>query len=154
MGGDEILGVEAPHDNAEEYLEGLAMLEQDGNRLPTVSQVAAMLRVKPPSAVQMLRRLAERGHVKYLPLKGVRLKAKGRRIGMRMVRNGRLMEVFITQTLKLPLDVRLAHSVEHDMTVSFADALCSLTGHPQQCPHEYPIPPGACCPTNRPSPAG
>ncbi len=142
---DEILGVEEKHDNAEEYLEALAMLEQEGNAFPTVTQVAAKMRVKPPSAVQMLKRVATRGQITYHERKGVQLTAKGRRVGLRMVRNGRLMEVFITQTLHLPLDVRLAHSIEHNMTETFADALCSLMGHPRTCPHASPIPTGACC---------
>jgi DtxR family Mn-dependent transcriptional regulator len=55
------------------------------------------------------------------------------------------MEVFITGTLHLPLDIRLAHTVEHAMTDRFADALCKLVGHPERCPHGYPIPRGRCC---------
>jgi DtxR family Mn-dependent transcriptional regulator len=25
------------------------------------------------------------------------------------------------------------------------DAICTLLGHPRECPHGYPIPPGECC---------
>lgn len=137
---------EDSHDHAEEYLEALAMLEQEGVALAPISLVAKRLRIKDPSAVQMLKRLAARGLVAYVAREGVRLTAKGRRVGLRMVRNGRLMEVFTVDTLKLPLDIRLAHTVEHSMTVPFADALCALMGHPRACPHGYAIPPGACCP--------
>lgn len=143
---DELQFFEEPHDAAEEYLEALVMLEQQGEKPAAVSSVARMLGVKPPSVVQMLHRLDQKGLVEYGEGKGIRLAPKGRRIGRRMVRNGRLMEVFITKKLKLPLDVRLAHTVEHSMTDDFADALCTLLRHPTTCPHQYPIPSGRCCP--------
>jgi len=142
---DELFFFEEPEDSSEEYLEALAMLEQEGRSPATITDVARKLRVKAPSAVQMLRRIAARGHVTYLPHTGVRLTRAGRKIGMRMVRNGRLMEVFITNTLRIPLDIRLAHTVEHSMTETFADALCGFLGHPRECPHGYKIPVGRCC---------
>jgi DtxR family Mn-dependent transcriptional regulator len=146
MFDDELLFFEEKHDHAEEYMEALVMLEQDGTRVASVSEVARRLRIKPPSVVQMLSRLAKRGLVAYQKGEGARLTAKGRRIGNRMVRNGRLMEVFITDVLKMPLDIRVAHTLEHGMTDPFADALCTLLRHPTACPHGYPIPPGRCCP--------
>ncbi len=142
---DELFFFEEQEDSAEEYLEALAMLEQEGRSPATITDVARKLRVKAPSAVQMLRRLATERHVTYLPRAGVRLTRTGRRIGIRMVRNGRLMEVFITDKLRIPLDIRLAHTVEHSMTEAFANALCGLLRHPRECPHGYEIPRGACC---------
>lgn len=142
---DEMLTVEE-HDSTEEYLEALYMLEQSGVDLAPISQVAEALGIKPPSAVQMLKRMADDGLVEYIDRQGVRPTETGRRIGERMVRNGRLMEVFMTETLKMPLDVKLAHAVEHDLTDAFADALCGLMAHPRTCPHGYPVPPGDCCP--------
>lgn len=143
---DEFLGDEEKPDPSEEYLEAMAMLEQMGFKTPTVGQVAKKVKVQPPSAVQMLRRLERRGHVKYLQREGVRLTAKGRRIGQRMVRNGRLMEVFIATELGLPQELQVAHAVEHSLSPGFTDALCARMGHPAACPHGYPIPPGDCCP--------
>lgn len=143
---DEMLTVEE-HDSTEEYLEALYMLEQSGVELAPISQVAEALGIKPPSAVQMLKRMADDGLVEYIERQGVRPTETGRRIGQRMVRNGRLMEVFMTKTLDMPLDVKLAHAVEHDLTDAFADALCTLMGHPAECPHGYVIPAGDCCPT-------
>lgn len=151
---DEFLFFEESHDHAEEYLEALAMLEQEGELLPGVSDIASKLHVKAPSAVQMLKRLAQRGLVEYLERQGVRLTPKGRRIGLRMVRNGRLMEVFMTKDLGLPLDLKVAHSIEHSMSDAFADALCARMGHPELCPHAYAIPAGACCPASPPKARG
>jgi DtxR family transcriptional regulator, Mn-dependent transcriptional regulator len=146
---DEFLGDEEKSDPSEEYLEALAMLEQLGRPVPTVSEVAAKVKVRPPSAVQMLRRLQRKGLVDYLDREGVRLTVKGRRIGQRMVRNGRLMEVFIATELGLPKELGVAHAVEHSLSQRFTDALCTRMDHPDTCPHGYPIPPGRCCPKIR-----
>ncbi|HEV8361560.1 MAG TPA: metal-dependent transcriptional regulator [Candidatus Thermoplasmatota archaeon] len=146
---DEMTIFEESHDHAEEYLEALAMLEQEGTARATITEVARRMRIKAPSAVQMLKRLADKGLVRYYAREGVALTAKGRKIGMRMVRNGRLMEAFMTDFLKMPLDIKVAHTVEHGMSDAFADALCTLMAHPVSCPHGYPMPPGACCPTAR-----
>ena len=34
---------------------------------------------------------------------------------------------------------------EHILAPGLVDAICTLLGHPQSCPHGVPIPPGACC---------
>lgn len=143
---DRYLGDEEKPDPSEEYLEALVMLEQGGRKISPVGEVAQKVKVRPPSAVQMLRRLERRGLVDYLDRQGVRLTAKGRRIGQRMVRNGRIMEVFIAQDLGLPEELGVAHSVEHSLSVPFVDAVCARLGHPRQCPHGYEIPRGRCCP--------
>jgi len=145
-GEKELQFFEEEYDHAEEYLESLAMYEERGRFLVPVSDVAAMLRIKAPSAVQMLKRLARDGLVDYVERQGVKLTAKGRRVGRRMVRNGRLMEAFMVNTLKLPLDLKVAHGAEHSLSDRFADALCTMMGHPAECPHGYPMPPGKCCP--------
>jgi DtxR family Mn-dependent transcriptional regulator len=34
---------------------------------------------------------------------------------------------------------------EHTVTQELVDSICVLLGHPRQCPHGSPIPPGECC---------
>jgi DtxR family Mn-dependent transcriptional regulator len=34
---------------------------------------------------------------------------------------------------------------EHLLGTEVVDAICTLLGHPRECPHGYPIPPGGCC---------
>ncbi|MBF0529657.1 MAG: metal-dependent transcriptional regulator [Deltaproteobacteria bacterium] len=34
---------------------------------------------------------------------------------------------------------------EHTSTVALVDALCTILGHPRECPHGLPIPEGECC---------
>jgi DtxR family transcriptional regulator, Mn-dependent transcriptional regulator len=148
---DQYLSTQERHDSAEEYLEALVMIEAEKSGLVPVGEVARKLRVTPPSAVQMLKRLAKKGLVEYVDRQGVRLTKEGRSTGTQMVRNGRLMEVFVAKTLGLPEDLHVAHAVEHTMTPRFADALCAFLSHPRSCPHGYNIPRGACCPGEGPN---
>ncbi|GAB4273141.1 MAG: metal-dependent transcriptional regulator [Deferrisomatales bacterium] len=34
---------------------------------------------------------------------------------------------------------------EHTVTPELVDSICILLGHPKECPHGLPIPPGECC---------
>ena len=132
-------------DHAEEYLEAIWMIEGDKKTSATISEVSKRLNVSAPSTVEMLRKLEKKGYVVYLERQGVRPTAKGSAIGRRMVRNGRLMEVFMTEKLQMKLNVKVAHSFEHYMDEPFADSLCTFLGHPRICPHGYEIPLGNCC---------
>ncbi|MBI2570954.1 MAG: metal-dependent transcriptional regulator [Candidatus Schekmanbacteria bacterium] len=38
-----------------------------------------------------------------------------------------------------------ACAMEHILSPSVTDSICTLLGHPPVCPHGKPIPPGACC---------
>lgn len=131
--------------HAEEYLEALWIIEDEGEEPVKISSVSEKLGVTPPSAVGMLKKLASLGHVEYLPRKGVILSDEGRKIGRHIVRNGMLIEMFMDEQLKIPPDDRLACGMEHHMTEEFAEALCGMLGHPEKCPHNNLIPPGSCC---------
>jgi len=65
------------------------------------------------------------------------------------VRRHRLAEVLFHQVLDLPMEETESEAcrVEHVLTAQATDAVCSFLGHPPQCPHGRPIPPGECCAT-------
>jgi len=93
----------------------------------------------------MYKKLAEQGFVKYYPYRGVRLAKKGSVIARRVVRNHRLIEVLMKQTLTIDVDENIACGIEHHMTKEFTNALCTLLNHPIKCPHGNTIPAGSCC---------
>jgi len=132
-------------DHAEEYLEAIWMIHEDKKTSATITEISRRLNVSAPSAVEMLKKLEKKGYVVYLERQGVKPTLRGREIGRRMVRNGRLMEVFMKEKLGMKLDVKVAHSFEHYMDEKFGDAICTFLGHPTTCPHEYIIPTGKCC---------
>ena len=79
----------------------------------------------------------------------LRLSEAGAGTAREMVRRHRLAEVLFHQVLDLPMEATETHAcrVEHMLTAQSTDAVCSFLGHPPQCPHGRPIPPGDCCAT-------
>ena len=57
--------------------------------------LAKDLNVSPPSVSEMLKKLDERGYLKYEPYKGVVLTRKGRDLGENILRKHRLIEKFL-----------------------------------------------------------
>jgi len=131
-------------EHTEEYLEAVWLLEATESpvKITTISQ---RLNIAPPSAVQMLKKLEAKGYVKYKVREGVILTRKGKKIGQQMVRNGRLIERLMADSLGIEADPKIACGIEHHMTEEFADALCILLKHPEKCPHGQDIPKGKCC---------
>jgi DtxR family Mn-dependent transcriptional regulator len=132
-------------ESMEEYLEVLKIMEEGGTNLVKISSVASHLGLAPPSVVQMLKKLSKSGYVSYQPRQGVSLTEKGRSVGTRILRNHRIMEAFVYQTVQVDLDGRVGCAIEHHMTEDFTSTLCSWLHHPRKCPHGHPIPLGECC---------
>lgn len=144
--GCKVLYIE--HDSSEhiqEYLEAVWLLEEMGESPVKISTISQRLNIAAPSAVQMLKKLEKSGYIKYQPREGVLLTKTGNEIGKRMVRNGRLIEKLMSSSMGIEVDPKVACGIEHHMTKEFADALCTLLGHPRLCPHNNPIPLGNCC---------
>ncbi|MEM2906180.1 MAG: metal-dependent transcriptional regulator [Candidatus Bathyarchaeia archaeon] len=136
-------------ENVEEYLEALWLSEEAGEPLARITWTAQRIGVSAPSTVEMLKKLEERGYVTYTPRRGVKLSEKGRAIARQIIRNHRLTELLMRETLGVNVDEGTVCGIEHHMTEEFADALCTLLKHPERCPHGNKIPTGKCCKGNR-----
>jgi DtxR family Mn-dependent transcriptional regulator len=132
-------------ENVGEYLEALWISEESGQPLARTSLIAQHLGVSPPSVVEMLKNLQERGYLTYEPRKGVKLRGKGREIAGQIIRNHRLTEILMKETLYINIDEDVACGLEHHMNEEFADAICTLLKHPRECPHGNKVPHGKCC---------
>ena len=111
-----------------------------------VSSIAKILNVRQPSVVQMLHKLNDADLVEYSKGNSVmKLTPEGEQIGERMIRNTRLLEVMMNESLKIEIDEEMVCGIEHHMKAIFTDALCTLLKHPRSCPHGYRIPLGKCC---------
>jgi DtxR family transcriptional regulator, Mn-dependent transcriptional regulator len=111
-----------------------------------VSSIAKILNVTQPSVVQMLHKLNDSKLVEYR--KGntiMEMTLEGEKIGERMIRNTRLLEVMMKESLKIEIDEEMVCGIEHHMKDIFTDALCTLLKHPRKCPHNFDIPMGNCC---------
>jgi len=107
------------------------------------ARVAEMLGVTPASASEMLRRLEADGLIERGRRTGTLLTPKGRAAAERVVRHHRLIERFLTDFLGYtPAE---AHERAEEMGDAFdADALERMAerlGHPDRCPHGWPVDP-------------
>ncbi|MEQ9092769.1 MAG: metal-dependent transcriptional regulator, partial [Miltoncostaeaceae bacterium] len=135
-----------------DYLEAIYFLATPvGEYGPIVSgespvpaaRVAEMLGVTAPTASEMMKRLEADGYVERKPRKGPTLTAKGRGEAERVVRNHRIIERFLTDFMGYtPAE---SHVHADDMGDAFTDEmverLATQLGHPDRCPHGWPVDP-------------
>jgi DtxR family Mn-dependent transcriptional regulator len=134
----------AESEHIEMYLKAIWYIRERGQEVK-VSSVSKLLNVTQPSVVQMLHKLNNDNLVDYKKGNVVEMTAQGERIGVQMVRNTRLLEVMMKDSLKIEIDEEMVCGIEHHMKEIFTNALCTLLKHPRKCPHGYIIPMGKCC---------
>ncbi len=144
MGEEELYIGTAESEHVEMYLKAIWYIRERGEEVK-VSSIAKLLNVKQPSVVQMLRKLDEGNLVEYSKGNMVRMTTEGERIGKQMIRNTRLLEVLMRDSLKIEIDEEMVCGIEHHMKQIFTDALCTLLKHQRKCPHDHRIPLGRCC---------
>jgi len=138
--------------STDDYLEAIYFLATPiGEYGPVVKEapvpaarVAEMLGVTPPTASEMMKRLESEGLVERGPRKGPLLTKKGREEAERVVRHHRIIERFLTDFMgytpaesHVHADV-LGDTFSDDMVERIAERL----GHPDRCPHGWPVDPG------------
>jgi DtxR family Mn-dependent transcriptional regulator len=125
----------------QDYLKAIHRLEEVGG-LASPVDIAGLLKVKAPSVTGMLKRLAEAGWVNYEPGSKVTLTDAGRAEALRVIRRHRLIELFLTQVLKLDwseVDAE-AEALEHAISPRLEAAIAAHLGEPLFDPHGHPIP--------------
>ena len=77
----------------------------------------------------------------------IKLTLKGEELGKQLTRRHRLTERLLADVLDFnrSLIEQVACNMEHNLSTDLADSICTLLGHPKQCPHGNPIPEGECC---------
>jgi len=132
-----------PSSTVEDYLKAiyLAQLESPHKRVP-MGKISLALDVVPGTATTMIKSLAERNLLEYMPRYGVRLTAAGERLAIGMVRRHRVVETFLVDTLGLPGDEihEEAEQLEHAVSERVLEALDNFLGQPTHDPHGTPIP--------------
>ncbi|MBS1268419.1 MAG: Transcriptional regulator MntR [Nitrosopumilus sp.] len=133
----------ADAEHTEMYLKAIWHIQEQHN-LVKVTSIAKLLRIREPSVVQMLKKLREKKLIIYNRHQ-VSFTESGRVIAKSMMRNSRLIEVLMRDTLKIKINKEIVCGIEHHMNKQFADALCTMLNHPRKCPHDKTIPAGICC---------
>jgi len=85
----------------------------------------------------------------YITLQGdnIVLTDKGGAEAQQIIRRHRLAERLLTDVLGMPLsDIEPgACEFEHVLAPELVESICTLLGHPRECPHGGAIPEGECC---------
>ncbi|MCX6684379.1 MAG: metal-dependent transcriptional regulator [Methanoregula sp.] len=129
-------------EQVEEYLETIYDLEaRDGSAKTT--GIAKCLKVAPASVTQVLKSLSDKGFIQYEPYRGATLTEEGKKIADTIKRKHRLLEVFLTDVLKLNREKvhDEACRMEHTISEDTENALCRMMNAPARCPHGSPISP-------------
>lgn len=130
-----------PTEAVQDYLKAIHQL---GGTAGVVQphQIATALGVKAPSVTGMLKRLADAGWVSYAPKDGATLTPAGLAEALRVIRRHRLVELFLTQVLKLDwseVDAE-AEALEHAISPRLEQAIAAHLGEPLEDPHGHLIP--------------
>ncbi|MBW1768240.1 MAG: FeoA domain-containing protein [Deltaproteobacteria bacterium] len=74
------------------------------------------------------------------------LSERGEDYARRIIRAHRLAERLIQDVLGKSDEFEAgACEFEHTIAIELVDSICTLLGHPRECPHGLPIPEGECC---------
>lgn len=124
---------------AEEILESLWVLTQEES-----DQITEM-KEQPPDNPE-IKELFELGFVKYEG-KNLVLQGEGLKEAESVVRRHRLAERLMAYVLDIQetLLEKNACQFEHLLLEEVEESVCTLLGHPRECPHGKPIPIGPCC---------
>jgi DtxR family transcriptional regulator, Mn-dependent transcriptional regulator len=127
--------------NTEDYIKAIYKLTLDGERV-TTSALATQLRVKDASITDMIKRLSDKGLIKYERYHGVTLSPRGRKMALGIVRRHRLWEMYLVTFLGFSWDKvhDEAERLEHVTSDDLEERLDAALGHPTTDPHGDPIP--------------
>jgi DtxR family Mn-dependent transcriptional regulator len=127
--------------SVEDYLKAIYYLSEGGGSA-TTSGIAERLEHSPAAVTGMVKRLAESGHLRHEPYRGVRLTPAGRRAALAVVRRHRLIESYLIR--KLGYDWASVHAeaerLEHAASDDLIQRMAAALGQPRYDPHGSPIP--------------
>jgi DtxR family Mn-dependent transcriptional regulator len=105
-------------------------------------KLSDILKVAPPSANEMIKKLVEKDYLLYKPYKGTKLKKKGLKLAIEILRKHRIWEVFLNEVLELKWDELHveAEKLEHVTSKILEEKLFDYLKKPKYCPHGNIIP--------------
>lgn len=94
----------------------------------------------------ILKDLVTEGHI-TIDNNSVKFTAKGEAAAKDIIRRQRLAERLLIDVLELGRKETDSYACEFEHIISkeVEESICTLLGHPKECPHGHPIPTGDCC---------
>ncbi len=88
----------------EDYLEAIYRLQRRG-KVVRIRDLARMLKVKPPSVIEQLRKLSQHGFILYEKGEYIRLTEKGERIAKEVLKKHEALRRFLRDVLMVPEEI-------------------------------------------------
>ncbi|MFQ6059832.1 MAG: metal-dependent transcriptional regulator [Thermoplasmata archaeon] len=112
-----------------------------GATVVTPSMTARYFHISRVSAMEKLKKLAERGYGEYLPRKGFVLNERGSHFARNVARKHRIFECILSEHLGFDKDSVCSEAGKVDFYLSDAvvERMSEVLGHPKVCPCGNPI---------------
>ena len=127
----------------DEYIEALWYLSEEGE--PCVEQLKDYM----PEVFsrEIVDELKKQNFITLDAAGQIALTEKGYQLSRQIIRCHRLAERLLSDVLGMqPKETEQgACEFEHIIAPEIADSICTLLGHPRECPHGLKIPEGRCC---------
>lgn len=126
----------------ENYLKAIYHLSLSGKQDVSTNSISEMLKTKPASVSDMIKKLSEKGVISYQKYQGVNVSKKGKKEALQIIRKHRLWEVFLVDKLNFKWDEvhDIAEQLEHIKSPLLIKKLDEFLGFPKVDPHGDPIP--------------
>jgi DtxR family Mn-dependent transcriptional regulator len=136
------MGVKKMGKLMDEILEFIWALREKGSK----SYSKVIKGIKDKNAPDVLRKMEKAGLI-TISDDEIELNEKGEARARDLTRRHRLAERLFYDVLEVGMkeSENTACEIEHFLSPSVTDSVCSFLGHPPTCPHGKPIPRGECC---------
>jgi DtxR family Mn-dependent transcriptional regulator len=96
---------------------------------------------------ELIQELKGRGQIEEGDDGSLAFTEAGRERARAIIRRHRLAERLVNDILGMPMPEMEVNACEFEHLVApgITESICTLLGHPRQCPHGRPIPEGRCC---------
>ena len=126
----------------ENYLKAIFSLSNYNDERVSTNAISEEMGTSAASVSDMLKKLLDKGYVKYEKYKGVRLSSKGVKKATNVLRKHRLWETFLVEKLEFNWSEvhDIAEELEHIKSNKLINRLEKFLGYPKFDPHGDPIP--------------
>ena len=126
----------------ENYLKAIFSLSNYNDERVSTNAISEEMGTSATSVSDMLKKLLDKGYVKYEKYKGVTLSSKGVKKATNVLRKHRLWETFLVENLEFNWSEvhDIAEELEHIKSNKLINRLEKFLGYPKFDPHGDPIP--------------
>lgn len=127
----------------ENYLKAIYQITNIKPAIPaTITEIASILDIKPPSALEKLNLLVKKGLISYNRKDGARLTKEGKEQALNIIRRHRIWETYLYKQLRFSWSEvhDIAEQLEHVHSDKLIDRIYEILGKPSFDPHGDPIP--------------